>query len=192
MDWVAILSRDFLPYICQFRQYKHSFSSAGSHFNPDGSHHGGPTAEKGARHAGDLGNVEAHGGTAKVDIEDKMISLMGKDSIIGRSIMVHAKEDDMTKDADPGPRLACGVIGLAKGHNGDDVEGKWTTMDPVGAGVGGEGGGGGHGGVGGIGGRDGGDGRGGDGGEDGGDGGDGQGGDGVGGGDGGDGIGGSG
>ena len=71
--------------------------------------------------------MEAHGGTAKVDIEDKMISLVGKDSIIGRSMMVHAKEDDMTKDADPGPRLACGVIGLAKGHNGDDVDGKWTT-----------------------------------------------------------------
>jgi Cu/Zn superoxide dismutase len=75
--------------------------------------------------------VEAHGGRANVDLEDKMISLIGKDSIIGRSMMVHAKEDDMTKDADPGPRLACGVIGLAKGHNGDDVDGKWTTMDPI-------------------------------------------------------------
>ena len=111
-------------------EYERSFHNAGSHFNPNWSEHGGPTNDKGSRHAGDLGNIEAIGGTAMIDIEDKMISLLGKDSIIGRSMMVHAKEDDMSKDADPGARVACGVIGLAKGHNSDDVDGKWTTMDP--------------------------------------------------------------
>lgn len=49
--------------------------SAGPHFNPFSKEHGGPTDE--IRHAGDLGNVTAAGGVAKVDITDKQISLSG-------------------------------------------------------------------------------------------------------------------
>lgn len=49
--------------------------SAGPHFNPFGKTHGGPTDEE--RHAGDLGNVTAAGGVAKVDLSDKQISLTG-------------------------------------------------------------------------------------------------------------------
>lgn len=49
--------------------------SAGPHFNPFAKEHGGPT--DGIRHAGDLGNVTAAGGVAKVDITDKQISLSG-------------------------------------------------------------------------------------------------------------------
>lgn len=41
------------------------------------------------RHVGDLGNVEAgDDGIAKVNITDKMISLTGPLSIIGRSVVV--------------------------------------------------------------------------------------------------------
>lgn len=53
---------------------------------------------------------------------DKIISLHGDQSIVGRSVVVHANEDDLgttdhpesTKTGNSGPRIACGVIGLSK------------------------------------------------------------------------------
>lgn len=68
--------------------------SAGPHFNPNNQEHGAPTAA--VRHAGDLGNVEADAsGVAKVNISDKQISLVGDNSIIGRTLVVHADQDDL-------------------------------------------------------------------------------------------------
>lgn len=85
-------------------------ASAGAHFNPTQQHHGGPnTAE---RHAGDLGNIEADAsGTAQVNWKGRL-SLSGKDSIIGKSVVVHEKEDDLKTDpaGNSGARIACGVI----------------------------------------------------------------------------------
>ena len=89
-------------------------ASAGAHFNPTRQHHGGPaTAE---RHAGDLGNIEADAsGKAHLDWKGKM-KLTGADSIIGKSVVVHEKEDDLKTDptGDSGGRIACGVIEPAK------------------------------------------------------------------------------
>ena len=88
-------------------------ASAGAHFNPTQQHHGGPmTAE---RHAGDLGNIEADAsGNAQVNWKGKL-SLSGKDSIIGKSVVVHEKEDDLKTDpsGNSGARVACGVINAA-------------------------------------------------------------------------------
>lgn len=91
-------------------------SSAGAHFNPTGAAHGAPDAP--ARHAGDLGNLEADAdGTAVYRAEIRGISLgTGEDSIIGRSVVVHASRDDLTSQpaGNAGARQACGLISKSK------------------------------------------------------------------------------
>jgi len=87
--------------------------SAGSHFNPTQQHHGGPTTLE--HHTGDLGNIVADtSGKAHLDWKGKL-SLSGKDSIIGRSVVVHEKEDDLKTDpaGNSGARIACGIINAA-------------------------------------------------------------------------------
>src|SRR5438477_9063658 len=91
-------------------------SSAGAHFNPTNQPHAGPDAA--ARHEGDMGNIEADAsGNAKLDYVDHQISLANDaKSVIGRSVVVHAKPDDLKTQpsGDSGARIACGVIGWAK------------------------------------------------------------------------------
>jgi Cu-Zn family superoxide dismutase len=73
-------------------------------------HHGGPANLD--HHTGDLGNIEADAsGKAHLDWKGKL-SFTGKDSIIGRSIVVHEKEDDLKTDpsGNSGARVACGAI----------------------------------------------------------------------------------
>ncbi|HJT80523.1 MAG TPA: superoxide dismutase family protein [Chthoniobacterales bacterium] len=89
-------------------------ASAGAHFNPSKKHHGGPTGAE--RHEGDLGNIEAgKDGKAHVHWKGKM-ALSGADSIIGKSVVVHEKADDLKTDpsGNSGGRIACGVIEAAK------------------------------------------------------------------------------
>jgi Cu-Zn family superoxide dismutase len=86
--------------------------SAGPHFNPGGHKHGGPDTP--TRHAGDLGNLEANAeGNAKLDKVFKGITIKGTtDGIAGRSVIIHAKADDLTSDpsGESGDRIAGGVI----------------------------------------------------------------------------------
>ncbi|XP_015110247.1 superoxide dismutase [Cu-Zn] [Diachasma alloeum] len=91
----------------------------GGHFNPENKTHGAPTDA--IRHVGDLGNIEANDqGEANVHIVDKVISLSGAHSIIGRGVVVHSGVDDLGKNEDEGSRITgnagdrvgCGVIGI--------------------------------------------------------------------------------
>jgi Cu-Zn family superoxide dismutase len=88
-------------------------SSAGPHFNPGPGKHGGPTTEM--RHGGDLGNIIANSsGVAEFNVEVTGISLNAEPtSVIGRSVIVHAKADDLQTDpsGSSGARLGCGLIG---------------------------------------------------------------------------------
>jgi superoxide dismutase, Cu-Zn family len=76
---------------------------------------------------GDLGNIEAdENGVAAVDIvltsanSNAVVHLIGPHSVIGRSIVIAAGEDDQGRGGydtslqtgNAGPRVAAGVIGL--------------------------------------------------------------------------------
>lgn len=88
-----------------------------------GKTHGAPSDEQ--RMVGDLGNILAdENGTAVVDVVDDkvvLVRLLGPHSVIGRSIVVTAGEDDQGRGGhenslttgNSGPRVAAGVIGLS-------------------------------------------------------------------------------
>lgn len=102
-------------------------SNCSEHWNPFNKTHGGRHDKN--SHAGDLGNITANKmkrsrGTFTVD----KITMFGKRSIIGRSVIVHDGEDDLGKGEDSiyglegaslingnaGRRLDCAVIGISK------------------------------------------------------------------------------
>jgi len=87
-------------------------TSAGGHYNPHGTPHGGPASKE--RHEGDLGNIEANAdGVAKVNVKAKKLHLR---QVLGRSFVVHGGVDDLKSQpsGDAGPRVGIGVIGVAQ------------------------------------------------------------------------------
>ena len=72
---------------------------------------------------GDLGNIEADtNGIGRLTMEDHLIKIYGSfNNVLGRSMVVHEREDDLGAGGDKeslltgnaGGRLACGVIGLS-------------------------------------------------------------------------------
>ena len=109
-------------HIHQFGNLTEGCKTAGPHYNPHNTNHGGPTDDKENRHVGDLGNCEANAeGKAVYDWEDHLIEIHGPLTVVGRSCVCHADVDDLGKTDHPlskttgnaGARLACGVIGLS-------------------------------------------------------------------------------
>ncbi|MDP9173405.1 MAG: superoxide dismutase family protein [Planctomycetota bacterium] len=90
-------------------------ASAGGHYNPEGEAHGLPGSPH--HHPGDMGNLEADAdGKAHLEITLAGATLAGdKDPILGRSIIIHAKEDDGGQPTgNAGGRIGGGIIGVAK------------------------------------------------------------------------------
>lgn len=93
-------------------------SSAGGHFNPGNQPHAGHEAH--ARHVGDMGNITADSsGKAHLDYVDSMIALSGPNSVVGRSVIVHAGRDDLKSQpsGDAGKRVGCGLITMEGAPN---------------------------------------------------------------------------
>jgi len=86
-------------------------TSAGAHFNPGGHQHGSPDSKE--RHAGDFGNMTvAADGTGSLMVHTDMLTMEGPNSVVGRAIIIHEKEDDFVTQptGNAGGRIGCGVI----------------------------------------------------------------------------------
>ncbi|MCJ1367785.1 Superoxide dismutase [Cu-Zn] [Acarospora aff. strigata] len=117
-------------HIHQFGDNTNGCTSAGPHFNPFGTTHGAPDDEE--RHVGDMGNFKTDDqGNVKTTVTDRLIKLIGPESVLGRTIVVHDGTDDLGRGGheqskltgNAGGRPACeksvltscaGVIGIAK------------------------------------------------------------------------------
>jgi Cu-Zn family superoxide dismutase len=122
-------------HIHEYGDLREGCSSLCSHFNPFDSIHGDISDNRNYRHVGDLGNIYADiDGNVDTIIHDKLVKLSGKNSIIGRSVVIHEDADDLgrggldhngivvdqkrheesLRTGNAGSRIACGVIGLAR------------------------------------------------------------------------------
>lgn len=90
-------------------------SSAGGHFNPTHLAHGTPNPR--VHHVGDLGNIIIkEDGTGMLDLviptESFHKGFPDWTHIIGKSLVLHAKADDLVSQpaGNSGERIACGII----------------------------------------------------------------------------------
>jgi Cu-Zn family superoxide dismutase len=92
-------------------------SSTCKHYNPTNADHGDRVGTN--RHRGDLGNIDVN----KNGICNQIFSCtVNVHEIIGRSLVLHAGEDDLgmggdeesKKTGNSGKRIDCGVIGICK------------------------------------------------------------------------------
>lgn len=99
--------------------------SSCDHFNPHGKKHGNYLIHRKDRHVGDLiNNIIPKNGVVNLKFSDDLVGLYGKNSVIGRMVVIHADKDDLGlyRDTDnksattgnAGDRIACAIIGLSK------------------------------------------------------------------------------
>lgn len=108
-------------HIHDFGDNTNGCKTAGLHLYPHKTDLGARTDDN--RLLGDLGNKCASGdGPTAIKICDLHITLFGRDSIIGRTLVVHADPVDVGKGehelsrttCNAGARIGCGIIALAK------------------------------------------------------------------------------
>ena len=108
-------------HIHEFADFRNGCKSLGPHYNPHNKNHGGPDSKE--RHIGDLGNIVANSkGEVSKTMYNKTIKLRGKYSVVGRSVVIHEKEDDLglggnaesLRTGNSMNRIACGIIGFCK------------------------------------------------------------------------------
>jgi len=94
------------------------FASAGTHLNPAGVEHAGPTDA--VHHLGDLGNikVDENGNgqlTETLSIGDHGVAAV-EDLIVGKAVILHEANDDLKTQpsGNSGKPIACGVITKAE------------------------------------------------------------------------------
>ncbi|XP_030644091.1 extracellular superoxide dismutase [Cu-Zn] [Chanos chanos] len=99
-------------HIHQYGDLSEGCTSTGGHYNPFGVNH--------PNHPGDFGNFIPRNGKIRQSL-DSSATLYGGLSVLGRSVVVHEKEDDLGLGGDAGSllhgnaggRLACCVIGIS-------------------------------------------------------------------------------
>lgn len=111
-------------HVHELGDFSRDCASTLAHYNPFNRTHAGPNAAATQRHVGDLGNilVDANG-VANVDIDDKVVSLFGRYSVIGRAIVIHKDRDDLGESdymdslssGHSGARIGCCAIVYAHG-----------------------------------------------------------------------------
>lgn len=86
------------------------------HYDVSKNRHGGDPEHSGERHTGDLGNIELKNGKFEKEYYIKGISV---EDLWGRSVIVHADEDDLGKGpfedslvtGHSGARIGCAIFG---------------------------------------------------------------------------------
>ena len=103
--------------------------AAGAHWNPGAQTHG--KIPDPPHHAGDLGNIS--GGTLTMNVPEWTLGDGGPNDIVGHTIVVHAKKDDLKTDpsGNSGDRVACGVVTLGGGTPTETPVGAGTEMTPA-------------------------------------------------------------
>lgn len=117
-------NKKFAIHIHTYGDLRHGCKSLGDHWNPENVTHGSRLFPDYPRHAGDLINniVTDKDGKFHYRYRDPLLRLIGKKSIIGRSVVIHEGEDDLGQgnnkesliNGNAGARIMCGVIGYAE------------------------------------------------------------------------------
>jgi Cu-Zn family superoxide dismutase len=102
-------------------------TSLGPHYNPTNTTHGSILYPDQPRHAGDLINnlTSDDSGNFFFEYQDDLLTLYGDDSILGRSVVIHEKIDDLGRGGNmeslitgnAGNRIACAIIGRNKNEH---------------------------------------------------------------------------